>query len=78
MTDSKHFEEQRQAVPMEVDGTDKRSHRTKSSWSRGRRRMKEGMGDMSRDEDAFHTHVNLSRRKIWQTNAPVLFPLVNI
>jgi hypothetical protein len=45
---------------MEVDGTDERSHGIKSSWSRRRRRPKEGMGDMPRDDDAFHTHINPS------------------
>ncbi len=63
---------------MEVDGTDEGSHRIKSSRSRGRRRPKEGMGDMPRDEDAFHTHINPSQRKIWQRNSPVLFLHVNM
>jgi hypothetical protein len=58
MTVSKCFKEQRRAVPMEVDDTDKGSHGIKSSRSRGGRRSKEGVGDMPRDEDAFHTHIN--------------------
>jgi hypothetical protein len=74
MTVGKHFEEQRRAVPMEVDGTDKRSHGIKSSWSRGCQRPKEGMGDMPRDKDALHTQINPSQRKIWQRN---VFPLDN-
>jgi hypothetical protein len=60
MTVGKCFVEQRWAVPMEVDGTDKRSHRIKSSQSKGCRRPKEVMGDMPRDEDAFYTQINPS------------------
>ncbi len=60
MTVGEHFEEQRQAVPVEVNCTDKRSHRIKSSRIRGHRRLREGIGTMSRDEDAFHTHINPS------------------
>jgi hypothetical protein len=75
---SKRFKERRQAVPMDVYGTEERSHGIKSSRSRGCRRPKEKMGDMPREEDAFHTHINPSQRKIWQRNAPVSFPLVNV
>ncbi len=78
MTVGERFEEQRQAVLMEVDGTDEGSHRIKSSRSSGLRRPKEGMGDMPRDEDAFHTHINPSQRKIWQRSTPVLFLLNNM
>ena len=63
---------------MEVDGTDERSDGVQSRLFRRIFRTEKKMRDMTRNENALDTEINLGSMQIGKVDPPFFFPLVGV